>query len=129
MPNPLEPPRRPDQSSVRRQGALGRASRSEPARGSGSGPGRVPARPDGLRLAGVLGGLEMTAADSAVQTIVDQLDFESYKELVRGLTRFGDREQGTERNARAIDWIEEQLRGWGLETGARLLRVHPSRGR
>ena len=62
----------------------------------------------------------MTAADSAVQAVVDRLDFESYKELVRGLTRFGDREQGTERNARAIDWIEEQLRGWGLETA----RVH-----
>ena len=86
-----------------------------------------PARPDGLRLAGVLGGLEMTAADSAVQTIVDRLDFESYKELVRGLTRFGDREQGTERNARAIDWIEEQLRGWGLET-ARVPYEYTPRG-
>ena len=78
------------------------------------------ARPDDRRLAGVLGGLEMTAADSAVRTIVDRLDLESYREILRGLTQFGDREQGTERNARAIDWIEEQLRGWGLETA----RVH-----
>lgn len=65
---------------------------------------------------GVLGGVEMTAADSVVQTIVERLDFEGYKELVRGLAQFGDREQGTERNERANDWIEEQLRSWGYET-------------
>src|SRR5690606_10133327 len=40
----------------------------------------------------------------------------SYKALIYGLTRFGDREQGTERNAQAIDWIEAQLRSWGYET-------------
>ena len=78
------------------------------------------ARPDDRSLSGVLGGVEMTAADSVIQTVVDRLNFESYKEILRGLTQFGDREQGTERNARAIDWIEEQLRGWGLETA----RVH-----
>ena len=68
----------------------------------------------------VLGGVELTAADSAVKMIVDRLDFDSYKEILRGLTRFGDREQGTERNAQAIDWIEQQLQGWGYETG----RIH-----
>jgi hypothetical protein len=62
----------------------------------------------------------MTAADSVHQSVVRLLEFESYKELVRGLTQFGDREQGTPRNAAAVDWIEEQLRGWGYETG----RVH-----
>lgn len=65
------------------------------------------------RLRGVLGGVTLTAEDSLTQAIVERLDFDSYKELVRGLTQFGDREQGTERNARAVDWIEEQLRGWG----------------
>ena len=68
----------------------------------------------------MLGDLEMTAADSAVKEVVDRLDFDSYKEILRGLTGFGDREQGTERNARAIDWIEAQLQGWGYETG----RIH-----
>jgi hypothetical protein len=58
----------------------------------------------------------MTAADSLHQAVVRRLDFDSYKELVRGLTLFGDREQGTERNAAAIDWIEQQLRGWGYQT-------------
>ncbi len=62
----------------------------------------------------------MNAADSAVKAIVERLDFDSYKEILRGLTRFGDREQGTERNARAIDWIEEQLQSGGYETG----RIH-----
>ena len=65
---------------------------------------------------GVLGGVPMTAADSAVMRIVDRLDFDSYKNLVRGLTQFGDRLQGTERNARAVDWIEAQLRSWGYTT-------------
>ncbi len=79
---------------------------------------RPPRNPRSVR--GVLGGVEMTAADSAVKAIVDRLDFDSYKEILLGLTQFGDREQGTERNARAVDWIEEQLRGWGYETG----RIH-----
>jgi hypothetical protein len=42
--------------------------------------------------------------------LVERLDFDSYKELIRGLADFGDREQGTERNERANDWIEAQLR-------------------
>lgn len=79
-------------------------------------------RPQGIQgqpernLRGVLGGVPFTAADSAVQAIVERLDFDSYKSLIRGLADFGDREQGTERNARAVDWIEAQLRSWGYET-------------
>ena len=68
----------------------------------------------------VLGGVPMTAADSMHQRVVRLLDFDSYKELVRGLTLFGDREQGTPRNAAAVDWIEEQLQSWGYETD----RIH-----
>jgi hypothetical protein len=58
----------------------------------------------------------MTAADSAVQQVVARLDFESYKNIIKGLAAFGDREQGTERNARAVDWIEQQLKSWGYTT-------------
>ncbi|MGD8287581.1 MAG: M20/M25/M40 family metallo-hydrolase [Gemmatimonadota bacterium] len=65
---------------------------------------------------GILGGVPMSAADSMHQRIIDRLDFESYKDLVRGLTQFGDREQGTPRNEAAIDWIEERLQSWGYET-------------
>jgi hypothetical protein len=65
---------------------------------------------------GVLGGLTMTLADSALKRLVDRLDFDSYKGLVKGLTQFGDREQGTPRNAQAVDWIEMQLKSWGYTT-------------
>jgi hypothetical protein len=73
-------------------------------------------RSDGIRLRRILGGIEMTATDSVVKVVVDRLDFDSYKEILRGLTEFGDREQGTERNERANDWIEKKLQGWGYET-------------
>jgi len=68
----------------------------------------------------VLGGVPMTAEDSMAQRIVERLDFDNYKALIKGLAGFGDREQGTERNERAVDWIEQQLRSWGYETE----RVH-----
>ncbi len=74
----------------------------------------------------ILGGVPMAAADSMHQRVVRLLEFDSYKELVRGLTQFGDREQGTARNAAAVDWIEEQLRGWGYET-ARLHYMYTPR--
>ncbi len=64
---------------------------------------------------GVLGGVAMTGADSVVLSVVERLDFDSYRELIRGLAEFGDREQGTERNVRANEWIEERLRSWGYE--------------
>lgn len=66
-----------------------------------------------LNCRGVLGGVPLTAEDSAVKAIVDRLDFDSYKSLLRGLTRFGDREQGTQRNVDAMLWIEAQLKSWG----------------
>ncbi len=73
---------------------------------------------DGVRPIprGVLGGVPFTAEDDAVQPIVDRLDLESYTAMIHSLAGFGDREQGTEGNERANDWIEEQLRGWGYQT-------------
>src|SRR5215469_10504925 len=50
--------------------------------------------------------------DPAVQ-LVARLDIERYKTTIKGLTRFGDRRQGTDRNRAAIDWIESQLRAYG----------------
>lgn len=65
---------------------------------------------------GVLGDAPLTPADEAVRPIVDRLSLESYTQLVYDLAQFGDREQGTEGNERANDWIEAQLRSWGYET-------------
>jgi hypothetical protein len=74
---------------------------------------RPPAAQPGVPGRGVLGGVPMTAADSAVKAIVDRLDFQSYKTLVWGLSQFGDRMQGTQRNVDATNWIEAQLESWG----------------
>jgi hypothetical protein len=54
-------------------------------------------------------------ADPVAQ-LVSQLDLGRYKETIRGLARFGDRKQGTERNRKAIDWIEAQLKSYGCAT-------------
>jgi hypothetical protein len=51
-----------------------------------------------------------------VATLVGKLDLERYKATIKGLTQFGDRRQGTERNRKAIDWIEAQLRAYGCAT-------------
>ena len=48
-----------------------------------------------------------------VAELVARLDLERYRATVKGLTRFGDRRQGTDRNRAAIDWIEAQLRSYG----------------
>jgi hypothetical protein len=56
------------------------------------------------------------AAPDAVRTLVSRLDLERYKATVKGLTQFGDRRQGTERNRKAVDWIEAQLKSYGCAT-------------
>jgi hypothetical protein len=56
------------------------------------------------------------AAADPIARLVGQLDLGRYKETIRGLARFGDRRQGTERNRKAIDWIEAQLKSYGCVT-------------
>jgi hypothetical protein len=56
------------------------------------------------------------AAPDAVRTLVSRLDLERYKATIKGLTQFGDRRQGTERNRKAVDWIEAQLKSYGCAT-------------
>jgi hypothetical protein len=105
-------------SEASAQGGRGRGNVQDTTaagRQAGAGRGGAPAPPT-RNLRGVLGGVAMTAADSAVKAVVDRLDFDSYKNLIKGLTDFGDREQGTPRNAQAVDWIEAQLRSWGYTT-------------
>jgi len=55
-----------------------------------------------------------------VKILVYRLDFERYKANIKGLTQFGDRRQGTDRNRRAIDWIEAQLQSFGCANIERL---------
>src|SRR5688500_19023160 len=51
-----------------------------------------------------------------VTKLVGQLNLEQYKATIKGLTQFGDRRQGTERNRKALDWIEAQLKSYGCPT-------------
>jgi len=55
-----------------------------------------------------------------VRIMVSRLDLERYKATVKGLTQFGDRRQGTERNRRAVDWIEAQLKSYGCTNTERI---------
>src|SRR5579863_828073 len=66
-----------------------------------------------LLLAAALSGQTITAPPDPVRTIVGRLELERYKAHIKGLTQFGDRMQGTQRNRDAIDWIEKQLRSFG----------------
>jgi hypothetical protein len=52
-----------------------------------------------------------------VRTLVGRLALDKYKATIKGLTVFGDRREGTERNRKAVDWIEAQLKSYGCETG------------
>ena len=49
--------------------------------------------------------------------LVARLDLEKYKATIKGLTQFGDRRAGTDRNRAAIDWIEARLESHGCPTG------------
>ena len=52
--------------------------------------------------------------------MVGRLDLEKYKATIKGLTQFGDRRQGTERNREAVDWIEAQLKSYGCTNTERI---------
>jgi len=52
--------------------------------------------------------------------LVDRLDLDHFKATIKGLTQFGDRRQGTDRNRAAIDWIEAQLKSYGCTNTERL---------
>jgi hypothetical protein len=52
---------------------------------------------------------DVGAADAAIA----RLDLELFKEAISGLTLFGDRLQGTQRNRDALDWLEAELTGYG----------------
>src|SRR5262245_11017265 len=55
-----------------------------------------------------------------IVTLVGRLDLEKYKATIKGLTQFGDRRQGTDRNRAAVDWIEAQLKTYGCTNTERI---------
>ncbi len=64
----------------------------------------------------LLAGVQTAPAPDPVKTLVERLDLEKYRATVKGLTQFGDRRQGTDRNRAAVDWIEAQLKSYGCAT-------------
>jgi hypothetical protein len=64
------------------------------------------------------------AATDPVKVLVGRLDLESYIATIKGLTRFGDRREGTARNRAALDWIEAQLRSYGCTNTERVKYVY-----
>src|SRR5437868_11576779 len=63
---------------------------------------------------------DSTPAPDPIAQLVARLDLERYKATIKGLTNFGDRRQGTDRNRAAVDWIEAQLRSYGCSNVSRL---------
>jgi hypothetical protein len=60
------------------------------------------------------------AADDPIRTLVSRLDLEKYKATIKGLTQFGDRRQGTQRNRDAVNWIQKQLESYGYTNAGRI---------
>ena len=60
------------------------------------------------------------ATPDPVANLVARLDLEKYKATIKGLTQFGDRRQGTDRNRAAVDWIEAQLKSYGCTNTERI---------
>src|SRR6202167_4024723 len=69
------------------------------------------------------------AVADPVKILVDRLDLERYKATIKGLTQFGDRRQGTDRNRAALDWIEAQLKSYGCSTERIHYDYQPPAGR
>ena len=55
-----------------------------------------------------------------IAVMVGRLSLDRYKATIKGLTQFGDRRQGTDRNRAAVDWIEAQLKSYGCTNTERI---------
>ena len=62
----------------------------------------------------------MSTSNDPGKILVSRLDFERYKATIKSLTQFGDRREGTERNRKAVDWIEAQLKSYTCPNITRL---------
>ena len=71
------------------------------------------------------GGTPQPAANDPVKVLAGRLELEKYKTLLKGLAQFGDRRQGTERNRKAVDWIEAQLKSYGCTNTERIKYMFP----
>jgi Peptidase family M28 len=63
---------------------------------------------------------QQPAAPDPIATAISRLTLESYKTTLKGLTQFGDRRQGTQRNRDAVNWIAKQLESYGYTNAERI---------
>ena len=68
---------------------------------------------------------EAVVEEDPVATLVARLTLGDYKTTLKGLTQFGDRRQGTQRNRDAVDWIEERLQEFGCTNTERVFYTYP----
>jgi hypothetical protein len=80
-------------------------------------PPESPIKPGGF-VATVAIGPDSTKPE--IEKLVSSLNLEKYKATVKGLTQFGDRRQGTDRNRAAVDWIQAQLESYGCTPTERI---------
>jgi hypothetical protein len=66
------------------------------------------------------GGEADSAQADPIKVLVGRLDLDRYRATIKGLTQFGDRRQGTDRNSAAVSWIESQLKSYGCSDVSRL---------
>jgi len=66
-----------------------------------------------LVLAAGLSAQRANSPADPVRTVVGRLELVRFKAHIKGLSQFGDRMQGTERNRGAIAWLEKQLGSFG----------------
>jgi hypothetical protein len=62
----------------------------------------------------------MKDGSDPVAAMVGRLELGRYKATIKGLTLFGDRRQGTDRNRAAVAWIEAQLKSYGCTNTERI---------
>ena len=82
--------------------------------------GQTPQEDAARALATLPAGAQAPKADDPALILTQRLDLEKYKAAIKGLTRFGDRRQGTQRNRDALDWIEARLKSYGCRNTERL---------
>ena len=68
---------------------------------------------------------EQQGTADPVTELVARLTLDNYKATLKGLTQFGDRRQGTQRNRDAVDWIEGQLQDFGCTNTERIFYMFP----
>ena len=71
------------------------------------------------------GQADQQASDDPVAALVERLTLDDYKATLKGLTQFGDRRQGTQRNRDAVDWIEAELQDFGCTNTERIFYMFP----